>query len=97
MNVNWLAVALRLPAIIQQGMTIAESIKGARGAEKKSAVLAAIPQGLGLAEFASGVNLLNDDAVAGLISEYIDAEAQVRKVRGLLEQLLAAKAAVEPS
>ena len=96
MNVNWLAVALRLPAIIQQGMTIAESIKGARGAEKKSAVLAAIPHGLGLAEFASGVNLLNDDAVAGLVSEYIDAEARVRKVRGLLEQLLASKAAEEP-
>ena len=94
MNVNWLAVALRLPAIIQQGMTIAESIKGARGAEKKSAVLAAIPQGLGLAEFASGVNLLNDDAVAGLISEYIDAEAQVRKVRGLLEQLLRSESVV---
>ena len=96
MNMNWLALAMKLPTVIQQGMTIAESIKGARGAQKKAAVLAAIPQGLGLAEFASGKDLLNDDAVAGLVSEYIDAEAHVRKVRGLLEQLLAAKAATEP-
>lgn len=88
----WLTLALKLPLIIQGTMAIVEKVKGAKGPEKKAAVLAAIPESISLLEFGAGKDVLNDAAVQQLLSVYIDAEAAALKAREALKAGLLAKA-----
>lgn len=87
---NWMAFALKLPAVIGGIVGIVEKVKASGGA-KKAAVLAAVPESVALAEFAAGRDLLNDPAVAELVSAVIDAEAAVLKAREALRAGLLAK------
>ena len=87
---NWLAFALKLPAVIGGIVGIVQKVK-ASGADKKAAVIAALPESVALAEFAAGRDLLNDPAVAELVNALIDAEAAVVKAREALKAGLLAK------
>lgn len=89
---NWLAFALKLPAVIGGIVGIVERVK-ASGTDKKAAVIAALPDSIALAEFAAGRDLLNDPAVAQLVSALVDAEAAVVKARAALKAGLLAKQA----
>ncbi len=46
-------------------------------------VIAALPESVALAEFAAGKDLLNDPAIAQLVSALVDAEAAAAKARAL--------------
>jgi hypothetical protein len=74
-------------------MTIVQKIKGAKGDEKKAAVLEAIPESVALAEFGAGRDLLNDAVIRDLISTYIDAEKVAMKAREALKAGILAKQA----
>lgn len=87
---NWIGFALKLPAVIGGIVGIVQKVK-ASGADKKAAVIAALPESIALAEFAAGRDLLNDPAVAELVSALIDAEAAVVKAREALKAGLLAK------
>lgn len=87
---NWIGFALKLPAVIGGIVGIVQKVK-ASGADKKAAVIAALPESIALAEFAAGRDLLNDPAVAELVSALIDAEAGVVKAREALKAGLLAK------
>ncbi len=93
-NVNWGAIAVKLPTIISTAVSIVDHVKSAKGPEKKQAVLDAIPTSMELIEFAAGKDLLNDPAIMELVSAAIDAEAAVVKARGALRSGLLAKAAI---
>ncbi len=82
---NWANFVLKLPILIQGAVQVVEFVKGAKGSDKKAAVIAAIPQGIDLAEFAVGHDIINNATVASLISDYIDAEAAVLKARNALK------------
>ena len=88
---NWILFATKLPLVVQGVMAIVQKIKGAKGAEKKAAVLAAIPESVALAEFVAGKDLLNDPVLADLLSVYIDAEAAALKARDALRLGILAK------
>ena len=87
---NWIAFALKLPAVIGGIVGIVEKVK-ASGPDKKAAVMAALPESIALAEFAAGRDLLNDPGVAALVRAVIDAEAAVVKARAALKAGLLAK------
>ena len=87
---NWMAFALKLPAVIGGIVGIVEKVK-ASGADKKAAVIAALPDSIALAEFAAGRDVFNDPAVAKLRDALIDAEAAVVKAREALKAGLLAK------
>ena len=90
---NWTGFLLKLPAVIGGIVGIVQKVK-ASGPDKKAAVLAALPESIALAEFAAGRDLLNDPAVAQLVSAVVDAEAALLKAREALKTgLLAKKAA----
>lgn len=89
---NWISLATKLPAVIHGAVTVVNSIKNAKGSEKKKAVIDAIPNAIELAEFASEKDLLNDAAVQMLISAAIDAEAAALKAREALRAGILAKA-----
>jgi len=88
---NWLQFALKLPMVIAGVMNIVQKVKDAKGPDKKAAVLAAVPESLALAEFAAGRDLLNDPAIAELVSVYIDAEKIAMKARNALKAGILAK------
>ena len=92
---NWLSLAMKLPVVIQGAMVIVEKVKAATGSEKKQAVIDAIPDGIGLVEFAAGKDVLNDPAIAELVSAYIDAEKVAMKARAALQAGLLAKQPVD--
>ena len=96
MKMNWLTFALKVPALIQGGVEIVNSIKHAKGSEKKQKVLDSIASAIDLAEFAAGRDLLNDPAIAQLVSAAIDAEAAALKARDALREGLLARAAPTP-
>ena len=87
---NWMAFALKLPAVIGGIVGIVEKVK-ASGADKKAAVIAALPDSIALAEFGAGRDVFNDPAVAKLRDSLIDAEAAVVKAREALKAGLLAK------
>ena len=93
---NWIAFALKVPALIQGGVSVVQHIKNAKGSEKKQAVLDSIPTSIELAEFAAGKDLLNDASIQVLISAAIDAEAAALKAREALKMGILAKAAPTP-
>ena len=78
-----------LPQIIRGSVAIVDHIKG--GSNKKKAVLEAIPAGLALAELGAGKDLLKDEAIAALVSDYIDAEAAVLHAKQVLQAGILAK------
>ena len=84
MKINWGALAMKLPVIISTMVGVVNHIKGAKGSEKKQAVLDAIPSSLELIEFAAGKNILNDPAILQLVGAAIDAEAAALKARDAL-------------
>ena len=88
---DWLAFALKVPAIIRGAVEVVDHVKGAHGAEKKQAVLAAVPTLIDLAEFAASKDLLNDGAIQQLMGAVIDAEAAALKARHALRDGLLAK------
>ena len=87
---NWIAFVLKLPAVIGGIVSIVEKVK-ASGPDKKAAVIAALPESIALAEFAAGRDLLNDPAIAQLVSALVDAEAATVKAREALKAGLLAK------
>ena len=88
---NWTAFLLKLPMVIGGIVGIVERVK-ASGPDKKAAVMAALPESIALVDFAAGKDLLNDHAIAQLVSALVDAEAAVFKARDALKQGLLAKA-----
>lgn len=93
---NWMTFALKLPLIISGIMSVIEKVKGAKGAEKKAAVLEAIPESVSLIEFAAGRDLLNDPVIASLVSAFIDAEKIALVARDALKAGILAKSVVPP-
>ena len=73
------------------GVQIAQRIKGAKGAEKKTAVRESLPHAIELIEFGAAKDLLNDEAIQMLIRASIDAEAAALKAREALRAGLLAK------
>lgn len=95
MNIGtFFAFAAKLPVVISGIMAIAEKFK-VSGADKKAAVISAIPDSVALLEFGIGMDLLNDAEVAAAISALIDAEAAALKLRVALKAVLVRKAPVE--
>ena len=94
---NWLAFAAKVPAIIHGAVQVVDHIKNAKGADKKRAVIDAIPTSIELVEFAAGRDLLNDLAIAQLVSAAVDAEAAALKARTALRDGLLAKAPASPT
>lgn len=92
---DWFLLATKLPLVISGIMSIVDRIK-APGAEKKAAVLAAIPESVALAELLAGKDLVNDEALAQLISAYIDAEAVALKAKAALQAGIRARAGTPP-
>ena len=88
---DWVAFAFKLPQIIQGAVAVVDHIKGAKGADKKQAVLDSIPAGVALTDYAAGRDILNDAAIATLVSVYVDAEAAVLKARNALKAGILAK------
>lgn len=88
---DWLAFATKVPAIIKGAVEIIDHVKTS-GAQKKIAVVQAIPSAIELAEFAAGRDLLHDPAIALLVSAAVDAEAAALKARKALQAGLLAKA-----
>lgn len=88
---NWLLFAAKLPAVVSGIMAIVQKVKDAKGSDKKAAVIAAIPESIALAEFGAGRDLLNDKAVADLLSVYIDAEKAAMKAKAALQAGILAK------
>jgi hypothetical protein len=98
MATNWAAIAFKIPALIQGGVAMVQHIKGAKGADKKQAVIDSLPGGIGLIELGAGKDVLNDTAIMQLVSALVDAEAAALKARDALRQGLLAKGpAAEPS
>lgn len=91
---DWIKFATKLPMIIHGAVSVVQHVKGAKGSEKKQAVLDSIPTSIELAEFAAGKDLLNDVVVAQLVSAAIDAEAAALKAREALKAGILAKSAV---
>jgi hypothetical protein len=87
---NWLEFAVKVPAIISGAMLIADKFK-VPGVDKHKAVVASIPEGLQLAELAAGKDLLQDEAIASLINNYIVAEAAAMKAKDTLKAGILAK------
>lgn len=88
---NWLLFVTKLPTIIQGAVVIVDKIKGAKGAEKKAAVVEAIPEAIELTEFAAGKDIFNDAEIANLRDAAIDAEAAALKARNALKAGILAK------
>ena len=88
---NWLGLLVKLPAVIEGTVRIVDRVKDARGADKKAAVLESIPESIALAEFTAERDLLNDPAIAELISALVDAEVAVARARNALKAGLLAK------
>ncbi len=94
---NWAMFVMKVPTLIQGAVQIVDAIKGAKGADKKAAVIAAIPVGIDLTEFAVGHALLKDPVVAELISAYVDAEAAALKAKNALKDGILATQPSTPS
>lgn len=94
---NWLLLATKLPLVITGTMAIVQKIRGASGADKKAAVLEAIPESVALLELGLGRDVLNDPVVSELIGAYIDAEAAAVKARNALKAGLLARQPLPPS
>ena len=88
---NWLGLLVKLPAVIEGTVRIVDRVKDARSADKKTAVLESIPESIALAEFTAERDLLNDPAIAELISALVDAEVAVARARNALKAGLLAK------
>lgn len=88
---NWLMLAAKIPAIVAGTMQIVGKIKGVSGAEKKAAVLAAVPESVSLIELGVGRDVFNDETIASLLSAFIDAEAAALKAREALKAGIMAK------
>lgn len=93
---NWLLLIAKLPLVISGTMAIVQKIRSASGAEKKAAVLEAIPESVTLLELGLGRDVLNDPAIVELISAYIDAEKVAMKARDALKAGLLVKAPPSP-
>lgn len=93
---NWLAFAMKVPALISGGVQVVQHIKNAKGSEKKQAVVDSIPQSMELVEFAAGRDILNDPAIQQLVSAAIDAEAAALKAREALKMGILAKQPAPP-
>lgn len=88
---NWLLIATKIPAIVAGTMQIVSKIR-ASGADKKAAVLAAVPESVALVEMGVGRDVFNDPAIAQLLSAFIDAEAAAMKARDALKAGILSKA-----
>ena len=87
---GWVQFLIKLPAVIGGIVGIIDKVK-ASGADKKAAVLAALPESVALAEFISGRDLLNDPAIQPAIDAVIEAEVALLKARNALKAVLLAK------
>ena len=95
---NWAQFAIKIPAMVAGAVQIVNHIKNAKGSEKKQAVIDSIPTSIELVEFAAGRDLLNDPAIAVLVSAAIDAEAAALKAREALRMgILAAAPSQNPT
>lgn len=97
MSFDWGSFVLRVPDLIKGGVALAKQIKKP-GPQKKidviNGVLAAVPQGIVLAEQAAGKDVFNDPDIAELLSATIDAEHAAQRAHEALQAgLLAKKAA----
>jgi len=81
----------KLPAIIIGTMRIVDGVKNATGADKKAAVLAAIPDSVALAEFVVERDLLNDEKVKELLSAAVDAQHAANKAWDALRDVVVKK------
>ena len=87
-------IAIKLPAVISGLMAIVERVKGAKGGEKKAAVLDSIPASVSLIELGLNRDLLNDDEVKHAIDAFIEAEHAVMKAKDAAEKVREALKAI---
>ena len=83
-------LALRIIAVLPQLVLLASKF-AVPGADKKKAVLAAIPDAVELVEGLTQRDLVQDPDVAPLLDELVELQHQVRKARDRLKQVLATK------
>lgn len=81
---NWLAFASRLPEVIKASMIVVDRLK-VPGKTKKEKVIEAIPAAIPIVEQAAAKDLINDPAVAELLSVYIDAQHAADKAKAALQ------------
>jgi len=82
---NLIAIAAKIPAIIQAGVIIHDRFKNTTGRQKKEAVIKSIPEALGVIEDTFERDIFNDPAIMALISAANDAEAAALKAREALQ------------
>lgn len=69
----------KLPVVAIGIMRIVDQVKSASGADKKAAVLAAIPDSVALGEFIAERDLLHDAEVSKLLAAALDAQQAANK------------------
>ena len=93
MNAIVLSLISHLPDIIKASVKLVDNFKGASGADKKVRVVTEfVPDAIELIEGTAGKDLLNDPAVAALVSAVVDAEAAALKAKNALRAGLLAHA-----
>lgn len=94
MAFDWGSFVLKVPDLIKGGVAIAQSFKKP-GHQKKADVIGniiqAVPEGLVLAEQATGKDIFNDPAILELLSISVDAERAAQKAHEALQAGLLAK------
>lgn len=93
MAVNVIALALKLPVVIQGMATIIGKIKGASKDDKVAAIIEALPESVALAEFVLDRDLFNDSEIRRLATALAKIETEAAEVRAALKAAIVAKAA----
>lgn len=88
-----IAFAVKLRPVIIGAMQVVAQFKSAAGAEKKAAVIAAIPESVHLLDFPEAQAVLQDPGIQSLVGAVIDAEAAAAKAHDALKAGILAKAA----
>jgi hypothetical protein len=60
-------------SLVGVGMRAVEKIKGAKGKEKETAVIESVQESIPQIESMAGVDFVNNDALNGLLADYIAA------------------------
>lgn len=87
-----LNIVARVVGLLPTFVAVVDKIKGAKGLEKKQAVIDSIDEMLQMAELAYGKDILNDAAILELRDAAIDAEAAALKARNAYMNGLLTKA-----
>lgn len=89
------AIAMRIVSLLPTFVAAVDKIKGAKGADKKQAVIDSIDDFIQMAEVGYGKDFLNDAAILALRDAAIDAEAAALKARNAYKMGLLNKAQAE--